>query len=218
MQMEFNKRELIIGIGVGILLLVGIFYVRAMRQPDLAHIQSRSEIAGAEIETEEIEEVEQVEETEVEQEWIQVYVTGEVQNPGLYSLEKGKRVGDAVYAAGGLLKGADGDAINLAAYIADAQHIRIPSKGEEAEDLSFSGEEIEMIEIYEIEQYSRKIDINSATATELRRLPGIGEVLSKAIIDYREANGSFKNIHEIKNVPRIGDRLFESFRDLIEAK
>ncbi len=60
-----------------------------------------------------------------------------------------------------------------------------------------------------------KININSASLSQLDSLPGIGSTYAQRIIDYRQANGGFKNIEEIKNVKGIGDKTFEKFRDLI---
>ena len=60
-----------------------------------------------------------------------------------------------------------------------------------------------------------KININTANASELDSLPGIGPAYAGRIIDYRNANGGFKSINEIKNVKGIGDKTFEKFRDRI---
>ncbi|MEG2642863.1 MAG: ComEA family DNA-binding protein, partial [Eubacterium sp.] len=130
-----------------------------------------------------------------------VHVAGAVNNPGVYTLDGGSRVIDAVDAAGGLSPEADGDALNLAAVVEDAAKITIPTihTGEEEGGGSISS--------------SGLVNINTADKTTLMTLSGIGEVLAQNIIDYRTKNGSFTNLEELKNVNRIGDKLFEQIKD-----
>lgn len=129
-----------------------------------------------------------------------VHVAGAVNNPGVYTLDGGSRVIDAVEAAGGLSPEADGDALNLAAVVEDAAKITIPkvnAGGEDAASTTASG----------------LVNINTADKTTLMTLSGIGEVLAQNIIDYRTKNGPFTNLEELKNVNRIGDKLFEQIKD-----
>ena len=67
----------------------------------------------------------------------------------------------------------------------------------------------------ESNEESKTISLNSATMEEIQSLPGIGESKAKAIIKYREENGSFNNVEDIKNVSGIGDSLFEKIKDYI---
>lgn len=129
-----------------------------------------------------------------------VHVAGAVNNPGVYTLDGGSRVIDAVEAAGGLSPEADGDALNLAAVVEDAAKITIPKVNAGGEDVAST-------------TASGLVNINTADKTTLMTLSGIGEVLAQNIIDYRTKNGPFTNLEELKNVNRIGDKLFEQIKD-----
>ena len=138
---------------------------------------------------------------------ITVHVAGEVKRPGVYDLKSGSRVRDALELAGGPTDEADLNRINLAAYISDAQQIFIPgARAGGGQDDYFN------------EENSKLININTADRRLLMTLPGIGDVIAGNIIAYREKNGDFKNISDIKNVLRIGDRIFEQIQDMIAVE
>ncbi len=136
-----------------------------------------------------------------------VYVTGAVENPGVYYLPEGSRVQDALRAAGGPTVHADLDRVNLAQRVHDEDQIYFPEVGEENLPLtstSGSGEGL--------------ININTASAAELDRLPGIGPALAGSIIDYRETHGPFAAIEEITNVRGIGQVVFDEIKELISVR
>ena len=143
---------------------------------------------------------------------ITIYISGQVNNPGIVTLESNKRLADAIDILGGVTKYADLNRINMALKIKDEEHYIIPKIGEETsndnllidntKDLSEKGE-------------NNKININLATIEELEDLPGIGEATANKIIRYRDENGNFKTIDEIKNVNGIGDKKYEDLKELI---
>ena len=143
---------------------------------------------------------------------ITIYISGQVNNPGIVTLESNKRLADAIDILGGVTKDADLNRVNMALKIKDEEHYIIPKIGEETsndnllidniKDLSEKGE-------------NNKININLATIEELEDLPGIGEATANKIIRYRDENGNFKNIDEIKNVNGIGDKKYEDLKELI---
>ncbi|MBR4904169.1 MAG: helix-hairpin-helix domain-containing protein [Selenomonadaceae bacterium] len=137
---------------------------------------------------------------------ISVYVSGQIENISVVELEDdgNLRLVDAVNAAGGLTDLADADAVNLAAPLTDGQHIFIPTK-----EVFLESKNISSI------SSSNLININTADAEELATLKGIGNSLAQRIIDYREQNGAFKTIDEIKNVRGIGEKKFDAFKDKI---
>ena len=134
-----------------------------------------------------------------------VYVTGEVVNPGVYTLSPtSDRVADAIKAAGGFTEYADVDSINQAEVLTDGQQIRVPAIGE-SPSLADPAE-------------GSLIDINTASLERLQTLAGIGPVKAQAITDYRQGNGPFARIEDIVNVQGIGEATFESIKDRITVR
>jgi len=140
---------------------------------------------------------------------IQVYISGAVRNPDVYELPPGSRVNAALEKGGGPSDDADLDRINLAAPLADGQHVYVPHLGETAlpvdppADPSTSG---------------GKLNINIAGPAELETLPGIGPTIAQRIYDYRQAHGPFAKIEDLMDVSGIGQATFDKVRDLITTE
>ena len=136
---------------------------------------------------------------------IEVYVTGAVGKPGVYTLHEGDRIEDALTAAGGTTQDADAESLNLALRIRDQDRIDVPRLGEVAGAA-----------ITSVPGVNGKIDINSATAQQLDALPGIGEVYSQKIVASREAEGPYRRIEELTEredvIPRSA---YDKIKDLI---
>ncbi len=145
-----------------------------------------------------------------------VDVEGAVRHPGLYELEAGSRVGDAVKAAGGMTKKAARGQVNLAAALQDGQQVVVCSK----QDVAVSGGQDQSSAAAGMSadgsdggsDVQGKININTASATQLQQLSGIGESLSQRIVDYRNANGAFGSVDDLTKVSGIGDARLESIR------
>ncbi|MDD5497564.1 MAG: helix-hairpin-helix domain-containing protein [Atribacterota bacterium] len=145
-----------------------------------------------------------------------IHVAGAVNHPGVYQLPSGKRVIDALKMAGGETEKANLDAVNLAAPLYDGQKIIIPFIPENVESgLIKSDGQFILSQDYSNLNNSSLLNINNATSRQLEELPGIGSVLAERIIEYRESNGVFRNIEEIKDVPGIGEKKFEAIKELI---
>jgi competence protein ComEA len=152
-----------------------------------------------------------------------VYLTGAVINPGVFELAVGARINDAIVMSGGLSEGAANNYINQAATLEDGMHIHIPTTEEiasgEAARIADSGAEGQSSDpknaVKGGGQGTVKVNINTADSKELQTLTGIGEATAKKIIDYREKNGAYKSIEDLKNVSGIGDKKFESLADSI---
>ncbi|THG38356.1 ComEA family DNA-binding protein [Adlercreutzia caecimuris] len=142
-----------------------------------------------------------------------VHVDGKVAAPGVYYLDAGSRIVDAVEAAGGLAEGACTAAVNLAQVLQDGEQVVIP----DIEDVS-SGAASAGAAPATAEKGSGAaglVNINTADAAALETLNGIGEATAEKIIADREANGPFKTLEDLKRVSGIGDKKFEALRDAI---
>jgi competence protein ComEA len=113
---------------------------------------------------------------------------------------------DAIDAAGGARSGALLEALNLAAPLTDGTQILVPRAGQEGvAPAPVTGGAVA----------GGLVNVNSAIATELEELPGIGEVIAQRIIDYRTENGPFATVDELLDVSGIGDAILESIRELV---
>ena len=148
---------------------------------------------------------------EKENEMITIYISGQVNNTGVVSVENDKRLIDAIEILGGTTKDADLNRVNMALKVEDEGHYIIPKIGEEVLDNSLQNN----IKQYGDESIGNKININTASISELDDLPGVGEATANKIYKYREENGNFKSIEEIKSVNGIGDKKYEDIKDLI---
>ena len=146
---------------------------------------------------------------------ITVEIEGEIKYPGIYNITEGYTLKDVVEKAGGLTEYAN--VVSLDWNVFDGQKIVIPKK-EENFIIEYSSLFLEQKQKQENEQQDTKrlyININTADVEELDLLPGIGEKLAESIISYRTENGFFQTIEDIKNVPKIGDSIFEKIKDYI---
>lgn len=150
---------------------------------------------------------------EVKNNIIKVYVTGEVRTSGVIELKEGDRIEDAVIKAGGLTEKSNLKNINLAYILEDGQKLYIPSI-DDKEDIEYIIDE----HVYLKSNASKKVNINKATQEQLQTLSGIGPAMAEEIIQYREQDGKFNNIEDIKKVSGIGDKKYEKIKDYIEIK
>lgn len=143
---------------------------------------------------------------------VAVYVSGQVASPGLYYLDEGKRVADAVDAAGGFVEGAAQGQLNLARVLVDGEQIDVPSQ--EAVEAAASTAS-STTAASSASASSGRININTADAAALQTLDGIGQATAAKIIADREANGPFKTIEDLKRVSGIGDKKLAGLKDFI---
>ncbi|MBI2165370.1 MAG: helix-hairpin-helix domain-containing protein [Chloroflexi bacterium] len=136
-----------------------------------------------------------------------VYVSGAVAQPGVYTLRPGDRLQQALEAAGGPLPQADLDRVNLALRVRDQDHFYIPRQGETATPAPPV-----------LSPVQARINVNTASAEELLRLPNIGETRAQAIVSYRESRGPFRTAEDLLKVPGIGPTILSAIRDLITVE
>ena len=148
-----------------------------------------------------------------------VEVKGEVLNPNVYKMEEGSIVYDLILMAGGITDKGSLDDINQAREIKNGECIIVRSIDDEGvldkQDFVDSRFNETSYRHSGSDNNSFLININTALKEELKTLNGIGDVLADSIIEYREENGVFESIDDIKNVSRIGSKTFEKFRDKI---
>ena len=199
-MININKNQIIIAFIAIIICIVIVIYILSLNQQNFNNYEDL-----------EITETEEIVEEPEEKEKIKVHIAGSVVSEGIVELEEGARVADAIDQAGGTTADANMDQVNLAYKVQDGQKIYIPNINEEEYEITEDMEGIQNI----YETNSDIININTATQTELELLPGIGPSTASKIIKYREENGEFKTIDDIKNVSGIGDAKFESIKDQI---
>jgi competence protein ComEA len=138
---------------------------------------------------------------------MKIHVVGAVARPGLYEIDSGSRVADALELAGGAAPSADLTQINLAARMADGQQLVVPEQGAPgtgAATGSGGGGGAPAA--------GQPVNLNAATVDQLTELDGVGPKTAQKIIDYRDANGGFKNVEELLEVPGIGPAKFEQLK------
>ena len=143
---------------------------------------------------------------------IGVYISGEIKKEGVYYLDKDSRIVNLIDIAGGVTDKADVSKINPAQKLNDSDKIIIPEKKEMGIEEIDTDEEFDEIKEKPSSSTSDKININSATKSELMTLNGIGDATATKIINYRKTN-TFKDIEDIMNVPGIGESKFNNIKD-----
>lgn len=150
-----------------------------------------------------------------------VSVVGLVVNPGVVEVPAGARVVEAIERAGGLLPEANPASVNLAAPLVDGQQIVVGTEALPAGEIAGgsggadgSGADSADSGAAGASEPSGQININTATATQLEELPGIGPATATKIIDFREKNGPFASIDALEEVPGIGPAKVEALRDV----
>ena len=227
---------MILFIGIGIIVLLGCFFLWKMNFSTDVEEEVDFSLLLEEEKEETIETVDQKLSYSVD-------IKGEVLNPGVYMLEDGKRVVDAIELAGGLTTNADTSVNNLSRKVFDEMVIVIYSKEEVEKFASVLEKEEKVVEEIQKQETesgkdaivspeekepsvsseepnnnfdtSGKISLNSATVEELMKLDGIGEKKALAIIQYRQENGSFTAIEELMNVNGIGEKIYQQIKDRI---
>lgn len=136
-----------------------------------------------------------------------VDVSGAVRRPGLYRLQEGARVADAVARAGGATGRANLEAVNLAAPLADGQKVLVPRRP--------PGGAASGPPAYPDSPPAGPVSLSTATLEQLDALPGVGPVTARKILDYRQEHGGFRSVDELDAVPGIGPARLEQLRELV---
>ncbi len=221
-MINLTKKQLIIIVVIGVIIISVIGYYIYSTKSDESYEQ-----LDVISENEAPQTTENVENSIEEKEEIVIHIAGEVNNPGIVRAQEGSRIADIIEQAGGLTPKANLTNINLAYIVEDGQKITIPSKEEQEVKEYITSEGGEGVsggmsqtgnKQNTTTNTNSKININKATKEELQILSGIGEATAQKIIDYRKANGEFKQIEDLKNVSGIGEAKFNAIKDNIKIK
>ena len=232
-----KNKLIIIGVVVASLACICAYFI-------IENNNSEYEIYNSEFEKIEMgKEVASNEET-ISENKIIVHIDGAVNNPGIVTLNENSRLLDAIEQAGGLTQEADIRKINLASYLEDGMKVYIASKKGQDDvvdnaEIMYSNANDTNIDVNrdkincnakinndnekinnknEINNGKQKININNANIEELKSLPGVGDGTASKIIEYRNKNGKFKKIEDIKEVKGIGNNKYKKIKDYISIK
>lgn len=215
----FERSEIRVAIGAILAaIIIGYFAGNIFGSKDLRQTQTESStsVTGASVETS----------TSIvaSPTKIKIYITGEVNKPGVYELENTSRLTDALVIAGNTTSNADLTACNLAGFLSDGIKIAIPAKGQSAATASCLGQagastvesgSNESSSSATVTPGSTLVNLNTATQSQLEELPGVGPSYATAIIDFRSKNGGFKSVEDLRDVKGIGDKRFEDLKSLV---
>ncbi|EIQ7161851.1 helix-hairpin-helix domain-containing protein [Enterococcus faecalis] len=205
---QLPKKWLLLGSGVFmvilITLLVGI-YLMVNKEPrvDTTLWEETSLTTMAEVATDTTKERAET--------MIYVDIKGAVKVPGIYQLKNQQRIWDALALAGGVSEEADTAQVNYAQKVKDQMIIYVPKKGEAV------AQSLETLQESAPAQQNQeeKINLNTATEAELQTISGIGAKKAQEIIRFRDEQGPFKTVEELKNVPGIGEKTVERLKDML---
>ncbi|EGO2729655.1 competence protein ComEA [Enterococcus faecalis] len=205
---QLPKKWLLLGSGASmvilITLLVGIYLmVNKKAQVDTTMWEETSLTTTAEAATDATKERAET--------MIYVDIKGAVKVPGIYQLKNQQRIWDALALAGGVSEEADTAQVNYAQKVKDQMIIYVPKKGESV------AQSLETLQESAPAQQNQeeKINVNTATEAELQTISGIGAKKAQEIIRFRDEQGPFKTVEELKNVPGIGEKTVERLKDML---
>ncbi|EFT42104.1 helix-hairpin-helix domain-containing protein [Enterococcus faecalis] len=205
---QLPKKWLLLGSGASIVilitLLVGI-YLMVNKEPrvDTTMWEETSLTTTAEVATDATKERAET--------MIYVDIKGAVKVPGIYQLKTQQRIWDALALAEGVNEEADTAQVNYAQKVKDQMIIYVPKKGEAV------AQSLETLQESAPAQQNQeeKINLNTATEAELQTISGIGAKKAQEIIRFRDEQGPFKTVEELKNVPGIGEKTVERLKDML---
>ena len=205
---QFPKKWLLLGSGASIVILITLLvsiYLMVNKEPrvDTTMWEETSLTTMAEVATDATKERAET--------MIYVDIKGAVKVPGIYQLKNQQRIWDALALAGGVSEEADTAQVNYAQKVKDQMIIYVPKKGEPVPQSLETLQESAPAQ----QNQEEKINLNTATEAELQTISGIGAKKAQEIIRFRDEQGPFKTVEELKNVPGIGEKTVERLKDML---
>lgn len=225
--MEIRNKKVIIVVTLIIIVICLFIYFKYINKQkeyefEVGFEENLEELESSDINEQTNENI--IENTEEQKDIIVIHIAGEVNNPSVIYINNDSRIIDAINMAGGVTDKANLSKVNLAYKLADGMKIYIPSIYDEDEQEYISqksGNNVVVDEgkgIVSNKEDSIMVNINTASEEELKKLPGIGSSIAIRIINYRNENGKFKTIEDLKNVSGIGDAKFNNIKNYICIK
>lgn len=224
---KMKEYKILIGFSLIGLIIAGFLMINSKsdRQSNVAEL-AQGTVASSKTESEEIstgtkknsqkEKAEPQTSSSEESEFLTVDVKGAVKNPGIYQLKKTSRINDAIQKAGGLTTDADSKSINLAQKLTDEAVVYVATMGENAASVSSNTGQSSTSGTSEVaSQKGNKVNLNTADLSELQTISGIGQKRAQDILDYREANGKFNSVDDLKNVSGVGAKTLEKLKEYV---
>lgn len=205
MKFDQQQKKLVLLATAGVLLFVLLWLVfrpseEAVQEEILFSTEESSTVASS---------------SQAETEWF-VDLKGAVAHPGMYRINEGMRLMDVIEQAGGFTEEADRNQVNLAKLLSDQEIVYVPKNGEEVPAMQqAAAAPTDSPQLTNSSEDTEKININTADATQLQQLSGIGEKRAQDIINYREENGSFQSVEDLMKVSGIGQKTLEKLRNSI---
>lgn len=205
-----NKKEKIIGSAIIFCIFLSFFIINYMNNKPNREMDSKDIFVEAPSYKKE-----EGEKPSGKNKKLMVEIKGEVKKPDVYIMDEGSIVKDIIIESGGLKENADMSRVNQAQRLRDGDCIVIPSASLEGDNSTATGVNAPNVSS---SNSNGIININRASKEELMKLPGVGEVTAQKIIDYREKNGGFNSVEDLKNIDRIGDKTLSKFKDKIDIR
>ena len=198
MMMNLPRKWLVLFGAIAVVIILFLWQTKGGQEQAAVRVEAK-----AKTKTEERKEKTKVTESKLQSKTIIVDTKGAVYREGVYELQSGARVKDAVEKAGGFLPEADITKVNLAQIVQDQMMIYVPKKGEAA--------------VNGLPVPDGKIQINIATKEQLEKITGIGPRKAENIIKYREQHGPFQKVEDLLEVDGIGEKSLEKIKDEINV-
>ena len=224
---KMKEYKILIGLSLIGLIIAGFFMIngQSSRRSNVAELAQET-VTSSEAELEEIstgtkknsqkEKAEPQTSSSEESEFLTVDVKGAVKNPGIYQLKKTSRINDAIQKAGGLTTDADSKSVNLAQKLTDEAVVYVATMSENAASIASGAGQSSTSGTSEVaSQKGNKVNLNTADLSELQTISGIGQKRAQDILEYREANGKFNSVDDLKNVSGVGAKTLEKSKEYV---